>query len=318
MGILDEDVRTDIASVSLEDADRDPDRFADELGHSFEEYGFAIIADHGISDELIRRAEDKAKAFFALPHEVKRKYVIPGTGGARGYTPFGIETAKGQTSHDLKEFWHVGRDLPPGHRFRNHMPDNVWPEEVESFKATFQQLYTTFEKAGLKILKAIARFLKIDEDYFVDTVRDGNSVMRLLHYPPIKGEPGSHVRAGAHEDINTITLLLGAEEAGLELLTREGEWLAVSPRPGEMVVNIGDMLQRLTNGLLRSTTHRVVNPARERWGRSRYSMPFFLHFRSDFLIEALPGTVPAGEQPKWDPITADDYLQERLREIKLF
>ena len=141
--------------------------------------------------------------------------------------------------------------------------------------------------------------------------------MRLLHYPPIEGEPGSHVRAGAHEDINTITLLLGAEEAGLELLTKEGEWIPVAPRPGELVVNIGDMLQRLTNGRLRSTSHRVVNPPAERRGHSRYSMPFFLHFRSDFLIEALPGTVPAGEQPKWPPITADDYLQERLREIKL-
>ena len=306
-----------IASVSLRDSDRDPDAFAEKLGRSFEEYGFAIIADHGISDELIHRAEEKAKAFFALPDEVKRSYHIAGGGGARGYTPFGIETAKGHKAHDLKEFWHVGRDLPAGHPFRSHMPDNVWPEEIESFRDTFRELYDTFDRTGLKILKAIARFLKVDEDYFVDTVRDGNSVMRLLHYPPIEGEPGSHVRAGAHEDINTITLLLGAEEAGLELLTKEGRWIPVSPKPGELVVNIGDMLQRLTNGRLRSTSHRVVNPPPERRSHSRYSMPFFLHFRSDFLIEALPGTVPPGEQPKWPPITADDYLQERLREIKL-
>ncbi len=309
--------RPAIASVSLVESDRDPQGFANELGRSFEDYGFAIIADHGIPDELIHRAEEKAKAFFALPDEVKRRYHIPGGGGARGYTPFGIETAKGQKAHDLKEFWHVGRDLPPGHKFRGHMPDNVWPEEVESFRDTFTELYATFDRTGLKILKAIARYLGVDEDYFADTVRDGNSVMRLLHYPPIEGEPGSHVRAGAHEDINTITLLLGAEEAGLELLTKEGEWIPVAPRPGELVVNIGDMLQRLTNGRLRSTSHRVVNPPAERRGHSRYSMPFFLHFRSDFLIEALPGTVPAGEQPKWPPITADDYLQERLREIKL-
>ena len=306
-----------IASVSLKDADRDPDAFAQKLGHSFEEYGFAIIADHGIPDQLIHRAEEKSRAFFALPEDVKRTYHIPGGGGARGYTPFGIETAKGYTAHDLKEFWHVGRDLPAGHPFRDHMPDNVWPAEVESFRDTFQELYATFDRTGLKILKAIARFLKIDEDYFIDTVRDGNSVMRLLHYPPIKGEPGSNVRAGAHEDINTITLLLGAEEAGLELLTRDGRWIPVSPKPGELVVNIGDMLQRLTNGKLRSTTHRVVNPPPERRGFSRYSMPFFLHFRSDFLIEPLPRTVPPGEQPKWPPITANDYLQERLREIKL-
>ena len=306
-----------IASVSLKEANTDPDGFSEKIGHSFEEYGFAIIADHGIPDELIHRAEEKARAFFALPDEVKCKYHIAGGGGARGYTPFGIEPAKGAQSHDLKEFWHVGRDLPAGHRFRGHMPDNVWPEEVESFHDTFEELYDTFDRTGLKILRAIARYLDIDEDYFVDTVRDGNSVMRLLHYPPIKGEPGSHVRAGAHEDINTITLLLGAEEAGLELLTKEGRWMAVSPKPGELVVNIGDMLQRLTNGRLRSTTHRVVNPPPERRGFSRYSMPFFLHFRSDFLIEALPGTVPPGEEPKWPPMTADDYLQERLREIKL-
>jgi isopenicillin N synthase-like dioxygenase len=188
---------------------------------------------------------------------------------------------------------------------------------VPSFRDTFTELYATFDRTGLEILKAIARFLKVDADYFADTVRDGNSVMRLLHYPPIEGEPGSHVRAGAHEDINTITQLLGAEEAGLELLTRDGRWIPVSPKPGELVVNIGDMLQRLTNGVLRSTSHRVVNPPAERRGHARYSMPFFLHFRSDFLIEALPGTVPAGEEPTWPPITADEYLQERLREIKL-
>ena len=306
-----------IASVSLTEADRDPDVFAEKLGRSFEDYGFAIIADHGIPDELIQRAEEKSRQFFALPEEVKRKYHLEGQGGARGYTPFGIETAKGATAHDLKEFWHVGRELPAGHRFRDHMGDNVWPAEVDSFEATFLELFDTFDRTGLKLLKAIARFLEIDEGYFTDTVRDGNSVLRLLHYPPIAGEAAGNVRAGAHEDINAITLLLGAEEAGLELLTRDGRWIPVLPRPGELVVNIGDMLQRLTNGMLRSTTHRVVNPPPERRRHSRYSMPYFLHFRSDFLIEALPGTVPAGEQPKWPPITANDYLQERLREIKL-
>jgi isopenicillin N synthase-like dioxygenase len=310
-------ITDDIASVSLKDADRDPTALAPRLGHSFEDNGFAIVADHGIPDALIARAEEKAKAFFALPDAVKRQYLISGGGGARGYTPFGIETAKGAKAHDLKEFWHVGRDLPPGHPFRNHMGDNLWPAEVDGFKETFQELYAAFDEAGLKILKAIARYLDVDEEYFADSVRDGNSVMRLLHYPPIPEPTGAHIRAGAHEDINAITLLLGAEEAGLELLTRDGRWIPVSPRSGELVVNIGDMLQRLTNGVLRSTSHRVVNPAPDRASHARYSMPFFLHFRSDFLIEALPGTVPAGEQPKWPPITADDYLQERLREIKL-
>jgi isopenicillin N synthase-like dioxygenase len=306
-----------IASVSLSEADRDPDAFAGKLGRSFEEYGFAIIADHGIPDELIQRAEEKSRQFFALPDEVKRKYLVEGGGGQRGYTPFGIETAKGYTAHDLKEFWHVGRDLPAGHPFRSHMPDNVWPAEIESFRDTFEELYATFDATGLKILRAIARYLGVDEDYFVDTVRDGNSILRLLHYPPQTEPTGEHIRAGAHEDINTITLLLGAEEAGLELLTKDGRWIPVSPKPGELVINIGDMLQRLTNGRLRSTSHRVVNPEPERASHARFSMPFFLHFRSDFLIEALPGTVPAGEEPKWPAITADGYLQERLREIKL-
>lgn len=306
-----------IASVSLKDAERDPDVFAQKLGHSFEEYGFAIIADHGIPDELIHRAEAKAKAFFALPEEVKRKYLIAGSGGARGYTPFGIETAKGHKAHDLKEFWHVGRDLPPGHRFRDHMPDNLWPSEVPGFKATFQELFATFDRTGLTVLRAIARYLAIDENYFDDAVRDGNSVLRALHYPPQTEPTGEHIRAGAHEDINAITLLLGADEAGLELLTRDGRWIPVSPKPGELVINIGDMLQRLTNGVLRSTSHRVVNPAPERASHARYSMPFFLHFRSDFLIEALPQTVEPDDTAKWPPITANDYLQERLREIKL-
>jgi isopenicillin N synthase-like dioxygenase len=306
-----------IASVSLKNADRDPNGFADKLGHSFEEFGFAIIADHGIPDELIQRAEEKAKAFFALPEETKRKYLVAGSGGARGYTPFGIETAKGHKAHDLKEFWHVGRDLPEGHKFRDHMPDNLWPSEVPGFEETFQELFATFDRAGLKILKAIARYLKIGEDYFEDAVRDGNSVLRALHYPPQSEPTGEHIRAGAHEDINAITLLLGAEEAGLELQTRDGRWIPVSPKPGELVINIGDMLQRLTNGLLRSTSHRVVNPTPDRASHARYSMPFFLHFRSDFLIDALPQTVAAGERAKWPPITANDYLQERLREIKL-
>ncbi|MFC7537105.1 isopenicillin N synthase family dioxygenase [Sphingomonas sp. GCM10030256] len=305
-----------IASVSLTEAERDRDAFAQKLGRSFEEYGFAVLADHGIPDDLIHRAEEKAKAFFALPEEVKRNYAL-GQGGARGYTPFGIETAKGHKAHDLKEFWHVGRELPQGHKFSDVMAPNVWPDEVPGFRETFLELYDTFDRTGLKVLAAIARYLGVDEDYFTDTVRDGNSVMRLLHYPPQTEPTGEHIRAGAHEDINTITLLLGAEEAGLELLTRDGRWIPVSPKPGELVINIGDMLQRLTNGKLRSTSHRVVNPSPDRASNARYSMPFFLHFRPDFIIEALPGTVRAGEEPKWPPISSHDYLMERLREIKL-
>ena len=305
-----------IASVSLTDAARDPSSFAARIGASFVDYGFAVVADHGIAQSLIDRAEAQARAFFALPDATKRRYALS-EGGARGYTPFGIETAKGAHAHDLKEFWHVGRELGHDHPFRAMMAANVWPAELPDFRETFLLLYDSFDRVGLEILAAIARYLGLDEDYFRDTVRDGNSVLRLLHYPPQPEPTGEHIRAGAHEDINTITLLLGAEEAGLELKTKDGRWIPVSPRPGELVVNIGDMLQRLTNGKLRSTPHRVVNPAPDRASLARYSMPFFLHFRPDFLIEALPGTVAEGEAPTWPPITAHDYLAERLREIKL-
>ena len=306
-----------IASLSLTDATRDPAAFAASIGHSFEEYGFAIVRDHGISQSLIDRAEQQARAFFALPDVTKRAYLVPGGGGARGYTAFGVETAKGAAAHDLKEFWHVGRELRPGHPFAAMMAANIWPAELPDFRATFTSLYDAFDAVGVKVLRAIARYLALDEEYFTDTVRDGNSVLRLLHYPPQPTPTGQHIRAGAHEDINTITLLLGAEEAGLELKTKDGRWIPVSPRQGELVINIGDMLQRLTNGRLRSTSHRVVNPAPDRASHARYSMPYFLHFRPDFRIEALPGTVGQGEAPKWPPITAHDYLAERLREIKL-
>ena len=306
-----------IASLSLTDATRDPAAFAASIGHSFEEYGFAIVRDHGIPQSLIDRAEEQARAFFALPDATKRAYLVPGGGGARGYTAFGVETAKGAAAHDLKEFWHVGRELRPGHPFAAMMAANIWPAELPDFRATFTSLYDAFDAVGVKVLRAIARYLALDEEYFTDTVRDGNSVLRLLHYPPQPTPTGQHIRAGAHEDINTITLLLGAEEAGLELRTKDGRWIPVSPRQGELVINIGDMLQRLTNGRLRSTSHRVVNPAPDRASHARYSMPYFLHFRPDFRIEALPGTVGQGETPKWPPITAHDYLAERLREIKL-
>lgn len=306
-----------IASVSLKHAERDADDFSRKLGRSFEDYGFAIVSDHGIQGELIERAEEKARYFFALPEQTKRRYFVSGGGGARGYTPFGIETAKGATAHDLKEFWHVGRELPAGHRFHDHMPDNLWPSEVQGFETTFKELYAEFDRTGLKILKAIARYLEIDEDYFEDAARDGNSILRALHYPPQLEPTGEHIRAGTHEDINAITLLLGAEEAGLELLTKDDRWIPVSPRRGELVINIGDMLQRLTNGVLRSTSHRVVNPSPDRASHARFSMPFFLHFRSDFLIEALPQTLGPGEAPKWPAISANDYLKERLREIRL-
>lgn len=303
---------SDIASVSLE---RPLGTFSEELGQSFEEFGFAIVRDHGVPQELIHRAEDKAKEFFALPEAVKLKYKIPGSGGARGYTPFGVETAKGATARDLKEFWHVGRELPRGDPLERFMPPNVWPSEVEGFRETFEALYASLEASGLRILSAIALHLGLPEHYFDATVDKGNSVLRLLHYPPISEAAEGEIRAAAHEDINTITLLLGAEEAGLELLAKDGRWLPVAPPPGALAVNIGDMLQRLTAHRLRSTTHRVVNPTGPAARRARYSMPFFLHFRPDFVIEPLESCREGGVvEPT---VTADEYLQERLREIKL-
>jgi len=304
----------DIAVVSIA---QPLENIADALGRSFAEYGFAVIRDHGIPQDLIARAEAKSKEFFALPEATKRAYAIEGGGGARGYTPFGTEKAKDAEIFDLKEFWHVGRTLPEGHQLAEFMAPNVWPDEVNGFEQTFTDLFAAFETAGLRVLEAIALHLGLKRDFFAPTVEDGNSVMRLLHYPPLPDDaPEGAIRAAAHGDINTITLLLGAEEAGLELLTKQGEWRAVDVPEGALVINVGDMLDRLTNGRLRSTTHRVVNPRGEAARRARYSMPFFLHFRPDYVIEPLESCVAEGEDAP-EPISSHDYLLQRLREINL-
>jgi isopenicillin N synthase-like dioxygenase len=297
--------------------DRDFDAFARRLGEAFERYGFAIVAEHGLDPEIVAGADARARAFFALPDEVKARHHVPGGAGQRGYTPFGVETAKGARLHDLKEFWHTGRELPPGHPYRAWMPDNLWPQEVEGFRPYVYGLFESLDGLGGRILRAIARHLGIADDFFEAPTGLGNSILRLLHYPPVAAD-SPHVRAGAHEDINVITLLLGAEEAGLELLDRDGRWLPLNPPPGAVVCNIGDMLQRLTNHRLPSTTHRVVNPAPERRGVARYSKPFFLHFAPDYRIETLPGCVTKENPDRYpQPITANGFLQERLREIKL-
>ncbi|MBD8548044.1 isopenicillin N synthase family dioxygenase [Sphingomonas sp. CFBP 8760] len=307
-----------VPTLSLADQDRDPDGFAAAFGSSFERFGFAIVADHGVPQDLIDRAWADTQALFALPEDEKRGYHAPGGGGARGYTPFKTEIAKGASAVDLKEFWHVGRELAAGHRFADVMAPNVWPQRPVGFRDTFIELFAAFDRAGDRLLSAIARHLGLAPDWFDPAVKDGNSVLRLLHYPPIPVD-AEGVRAGAHEDINLITLLLGAEEAGLELLDRTNDrWLAIKPPEGAMVVNVGDMLQRLTNHVLPSTTHRVVNPPPERRGHSRYSMPFFLHPAPDFLIETLPQTITAENPNRYPtPITAHDYLHERLVEIGL-
>lgn len=305
-----------IKPVSFQRFGEDFQGFSQELGGSFARYGFAVIADHDLPQARIDAAIATTKAFFALPEAVKRSYVA-GVGGQRGYTPFGIETAKNAEHFDLKEFWHMGRDLAAGHPFREFMPDNVWPAEVPEFHTEIAWLFNTLDALGRQVLEAIAVYLQLDRQFFAATVDHGNSILRLLHYPPVPKD-GPNIRAGAHEDINVITLLLGAEEAGLEVLDRDGQWLAINPPSGSVVCNIGDMLQRLTNHVLPSTTHRVVNPAPERRGFARYSTPFFLHFNPDYEITTLPGCVNAAHPDRgMAPITADAFLKERLREIKL-
>ncbi len=290
--------------------------FAAALGDSFQEFGFAMVRDHGMDAALIDEGWRLAHAFFALPDDVKRRYDASGNGGQRGYTAFGREIAKGASENDLKEFWHVGRSLPEGHRLTATMPPNIWPQEIPQFQYLFSRLYAEFDRIGAELLSAIALYLGLPERWFDDAIEDGNSILRLLHYPPVSAStPG--IRAAAHEDINLITLLLGAEEGGLEIQDRQGNWLPVIPPPGALAINVGDMLQRLTNHRLRSTSHRVVNPPPERRGVARYSMPFFLHLRPDFLIDALPQCVDTDHPRRDPPITAHDYLIERLREIGL-
>lgn len=311
------DILAQIPTLSLADQAHDPDGFAQAFGDSFRRFGFAIVANHGIDAGLIENAWALTRQLFDLPETVKRHYYAADLAGQRGYTPFGTEIAKDAQHVDLKEFWHIGRDLPAGHRFRDHMPDNIWPAELPDFEAVFKAMYAAFDDAGNRLLAAIARYLGLAPNWFTPAVRDGNSVMRLLHYPPIpKDAPG--IRAGAHGDINLITLLLGAEEGGLQLLTRDGDWLSITPPEGAMVINVGDMLERLTNHYLPSTIHRVLNPPPERRHIPRYSMPFFLHLASDFMIETLPGCITPDAPNRYPtPISANDFLVERLIEIGL-
>ena len=306
-----------IEPVSLRLDDGDPAAFADALGASFARHGFAVVADHGLDQARIDAAMADARAFFALPEATKRRSAIPGGRGQRGYTPFGVETAKGAIHADLKEFWHVGRELPDGHPLRAVMPANLWPETPAAFREHMLWLFEALEGLGERLLRGVARHLAVAADFFAQPTAWGNSVLRLLHYPPTTGE-GPRIRAGAHEDINTITLLLGAEEAGLEILQPNGGWLPIDPPPGAVVVNIGDMLARLTNDTLPSTTHRVVNPTPARRGVARYSSPFFLHFRPDFLIETLPACITPERPNRYPhPITAQAFLEQRLAEIGL-
>jgi isopenicillin N synthase-like dioxygenase len=298
---------------------KDPKAFADKLGASFRETGFAVVNQHPVDLGVIERGIEAGKKFFALPEETKRKYFIPGGGGQRAYTPFATEVAKGAKAKDLKEFWHVARELPKGHKFADIMGENLYVAEVPGWKESTTAMFKALDEFGLEILSAIAMNLKLEPRFFDKTVQDGNSILRLLHYPPqAEPPPEGSVRAGAHEDINVITLLLGAEEGGLEVLHRNGTWLGVNPPPGSLVINVGDMLQRLTNHVLPSTTHRVVNPKPERARFPRYSTPFFLHFNPDYVIKTLPGCITPERPNRYpEPLNAQDFLEIRLREIGL-
>jgi isopenicillin N synthase-like dioxygenase len=306
-----------LTALSMRDARKDAQGFARAMGESYARYGFAIVSEHGLDPAVIARAQAATKDFFALPEAVKRRYHVAGGAGQRGYIPFGMEAAKDAAKVDLKEFWHVGRELPEGHRYRPYMPHNLWPTETPDFRQHVYGLYAALDRLGGELLRSVALFLGLPANFFADATRDGNSVLRLLHYPPMPAKPDG-VRAAAHEDINVITLLLGAEEAGLQLLTRDGDWLDVNPPLGALVVNIGDMLQRLTNHVLPSTTHRVLNPAPERAHLPRYSIPFFLHFAPDYLIETAPNCITPDNPNRYpEPITAHEFLYQRLREIRL-
>lgn len=289
--------------------------FVQQLGNAFTEIGFVGVINHGIPKALIDKFYAESNAFFALPEATKRKYEIEGLAGQRGYTSFGKEHAKQSKHADLKEFFQIGQE--PDGQVEDVYPDNVHVGERPEFTKTGIELYKSFENAGGFLLEAIAKFLGLDSSYFESKIKNGNSILRAIHYPPITQEPASAIRAEQHEDINLITLLVGASAGGLQVLDMQNQWIAVVPESDEIVVNVGDMLQRLTNNKLKSTTHRVVNPPREEWHLPRLSIPFFLHPVSKMELNCLPDCVSSENPLHYAPITAGEYLDERLREIGL-
>ncbi len=298
----------------------DPEKkkaFVNQLGKAYEEVGFVAVKNHGIADELIADLYKYVQQFFSLPSDEKRKYEVPGLAGQRGYTSFGKEHAKGSDAPDLKEFFQFGQTVEDNDPVKSEYPDNVTVEEVAPFTPTFRAAYKAFEKAGLALMQVIALYLGLDEQYFDSYVHNGNSILRSIHYPPILHEPKSAIRAEQHEDINLITLLVGASADGLQILTKQNEWVGVTSLPEQIVVNVGDMLQRFTNDKLKSTTHRVVNPPRQMWHTSRFSIPFFLHPKSEMSLACLKSCVDESHPKLYEDITAGGYLDERLREIGL-
>lgn len=298
----------------------DPNRkqaFVQQLGKAYEDVGFVAVKNHGIPDELIGDLYKYVQQFFSMPVDKKRKYEVPGLAGQRGYTSFGKEHAKGSDAPDLKEFFQYGQVVNDNDRVKEEYPDNVQVGEIKEFNQTFEKAYRAFEKSGKALLQAIALYLGLPENYFDKHIHNGNSILRAIHYPPITHEPKSAIRAEQHEDINLITLLVGASADGLQIHTKQNEWVGVTSLPEQIVVNVGDMLQRLTNNRLKSTTHRVVNPPREMWHTSRFSIPFFLHPRSQMSLACLESCIDDKHPKGYPDATAGEYLDERLREIGL-
>ena len=298
----------------IEGSVNDRNRFIDELFRGLKEYGFIVLKDHPIPDELLNKAYALIQEFFALPAEIKKSYALLDKGFQRGYTPFGQEHAKDSPVMDLKEFWHVGRDLAPGHRYEKNYPANIWPKEIPEFQATLSRIYRALDETGKIMLEALTGPLELPADYFSKMVGDGNSILRLLHYPPIpEGADPRCLRAAPHEDINLITILVNATTSGLQLKDRDGKWLPIESTPNSLIVDAGDMLSRLTNDVIPSTTHQVVNP--EGANGPRYSMPYFMHPNTDAMLECLPSC--RGSGAKYPPIAAEAFLFQRLREIGL-
>jgi len=311
-----------IPSVDLRDfLSEDPIRkqkFVNEIGKAYEEIGFVALKGHFLDDILVENLYSEVKNFFTLPIETKEKYEIPGIGGQRGYVSFGKEHAKGRSAGDLKEFWHFGQYVDSNSKYANEYPENVTVSELPNFNNTGKEAYQMLEKTGIYVLRALALFIGLDEFYFDAYISEGNSILRPIHYPPITDEPkDGAVRAAAHGDINLITLLMGAQGKGLQVQNHEEQWIDAMAQPDELMINVGDMLSRHTNNRLKSTIHQVVNPPRELWGTSRYSIPFFMHPVSDMKLNCLPECIDENHPKLYEDINAGDFLHERLVELGL-
>jgi len=292
-------------------------KFVEEIGKAYEDIGFVALKGHFLEDDLVERLYSEVKQFFSLPLEVKQKYEIPGIGGQRGYVSFGKESAKGKKEGDLKEFWHFGQYVENNPKLEKEYPANVIVEELPEFNKVGKETYKMLEKTAKYVLRALALHLGLEETYFDEYIQNGNSILRPIHYPPITEEPKEAVRAAAHGDINLITLLMGAQGKGLQVQNHKGEWIDAIAQPDELMINVGDMLSRHTNNKLKSTIHQVINPPRELWGTSRYSIPFFMHPISEMKLDVLDACINQNNPKKFDDITAGEFLTERLIELGL-